>query len=664
MSKKIIIQDCFHPGVWRHKLALVLMLLFFLNKIQAQSKTDSLLQEVKIHSRHKISNDTRLNDFSPGQKIKSIDSATLQQYQMQNMANLLTQQVPVFVKSYGFNSLATLNFRGSSSAQSAVLWNGVPVQNAALGIADVSELPVAFMNKVNIVYGGSAALWGSGNVGGALLLENDAPVFDTSKRKLSMNGATGSFGQYSGGLNGMISGQRWFFSGNIFAQTAQNNFPFTSESGIKTNMPNSKLGSDAILLKGAHKLDDRNIISLTGWYQQYKREIPPVLLETYSVKNQIDGSLRLLADWKNQSGSNKWYAKSSFIRDRISYTDSSILLHTENVVYQYFQEVGWKKELGGLGRILLFVPLQISWLPQQGNVNTKQQDKLAIASAWDVKRFNERLDIALNARAERIINHSDSQVQKTVFLPGANVYGSLFHWLQIRANIQYTYRTPSLNELYYFPGGNINLKPERGWSEDAGYTIKLKTGGFTFYHDASLFSRDIHDWIIWLGGAIWTPHNIAEVHSRGMETENSITYTVGDWKFHVGINTAYVLATTTSSYIFNDGSIGKQIPYAPRYNGQANLGFSYRLFSFNYNHTYTSYRFLTTDESENLPPYQTGNVQIMFSKMIKRHQLRFTGQCNNIWNESYQVVSYRPMPGINWLFGINAEIISAKSIKP
>ena len=99
------------------------------------------------------------------------------------MASLLAQQEPVFVKSYGFNGLATLNFRGSSSAQSQVLWNGVPIQNAALGIADISTLPVSFMAKVNIVYGGSAALWGSGNVGGALMLENETPVFGPGQDK-------------------------------------------------------------------------------------------------------------------------------------------------------------------------------------------------------------------------------------------------------------------------------------------------------------------------------------------------------------------------------------------------------------------------------------------------------------------------------------------------
>lgn len=637
-----------------------LILLFFTINTPAQNKSDTL-QEIKIHTKRNVSSDTRINDFSPGQKVKTIDSATLQQYQVQSMANLLTQQVPVFVKSYGFNGLATLNFRGSSSAQSTVLWNGIPIQNAALGIADVSALPVAFMNKVNIVYGGSAALWGSGNVGAALLLENDAPVFDSTLRLLSVIYGAGSFGQNMGGCNGSISGRKWYLSGNVFVQTALNDFTYTNEAGTKVNMPNSHLQSDAVLMEGAYKLGAQNVISLTGWYQQYNRQIPPELVEASSVKKQTDGSLRLLADWNKQSGSNKWYAKSSFIRDEVNYTNSAILLHTDNVVYQYYQEIGWKKELNRYGRLVLFTPLQAAWLKPQGTGKTDQQDKVALAGAYDFKYFNERLDVAVNGRVERIINNGGSLMQKNIFLPGANASYAIYNWLQVRANIQYTYRTPTLNELYYFPGGNTSLKPEQGWNEDAGYTVKAATGKFSLYHDASVFTRDIHDWILWIGGAIWTPHNIAEVHSRGVETENYFTYTIGDWKLHAGLNTAYVLATTVTSYIYNDGSIGKQIPYTPRYNGQANLGFSYRKLSVNYNHTYTGYRFTTSDESDFIHPYHTGNLQLMYQANLNKHSFWFTGQCNNIWNAQYQVVEFRPMPGINWLFGVKADIISGRN---
>ncbi|MCW3121533.1 MAG: TonB-dependent receptor [Flavipsychrobacter sp.] len=615
----------------------------------AQRKSDTL-KEVKVKGTHHVSNEVKVNEFSPGQKVKTIDSSTLQQYQLQNMASLLSQQVPVFVKSYGFNGLATLNFRGSSAAQSTVLWNGVPIQNAALGIADVSTLPVLFMSKVNIVYGGSAALWGSGNVGGALLLEHEVPVFDSGKRTLSVSGGGGSFGQYMGGVKGSASFKRWYLSANVFAQSAQNNFSYVDHNGITTKMPNGSLQSGAAMLRAAYKIDANNTVSISGWYQQYGRELPPALFETSSDKKQTDGSLRLLADWNRKTEKNTWYAKSSFIKDEVRYRDDAVMLRSDNNVYQYYQELGWRKQWGRYGQLLLFSPVQLSWLiPPSTNI-IRHQDKAALAGAYNIKRFNDRLSVAINARGEQINTQS-------FLLPGADASFALTEWLVLRANAQRTYRAPTLNELYYFPGGNPDLKPEQGWNEDAGYTLKFKAGRFTFLHDLSVYNRNIHDWIVWLGGAIWTPHNIAEVHSRGVETENNITCTMGKWNFHIGVNTSYTIATTVASYIPNDGSEGKQIPYTPRYNGQANIGFGYKQISVNYNQTYTGYRFVSTDESEYIMPYQTGNLMLMYNLMLHGHSLLLTAQANNIWDQRYEIVNGRPMPGINWLAGFRMTVL-------
>ena len=623
----------------------------------AQTGKDSTLHEVKVHGKHKVSADLKVNDFSPGQKVKAIDSVTLQQYRLQNIADLLSQQEPVFVKSYGFNGLATLSFRGASAAQSAVLWYGVPIQNAALGIADVSMLPVFATNKIDIVYGGSAALLGSGNVGGALLLENEAPFFVSDSSRLSVNMGGGSFSRIMGGVNASISRNMWYFSVNAYAQYGIDNYQYTTQQGANMLMPNDTVHSGSAMARAAYKISDKNLVSLTAWYQKDYRDIPPALFESYSDKKQGDGSIRLLADWNKQAGNNTWYAKASFIRDEVDYNDDALLLHTNNTAFQYYQEIGWKKQFYQYGQLLIFVPIQASWINIADSNKTKQQDKVALVAAYDYKHFNDRLDIAVNGRVESVISKGDTTTRQNIFLPGGDASFALTDWLVLRGNIQRTYRMPTLNELYYDPGGNAGLKPEQGWGEDAGYTVKAKLNDFTFYHDLSVYNRDIHDWIVWLGGAIWTPHNIAEVHSRGSETENSVTYTTGKWKFHVGVNTAYVLSTTVASYIYNDGSVGKQIPYTPRYNGQMNIGFSYQQFSVNYNHTYTGYRFTTTDESSYLLPYQTGNVQLTYGPVIHKHMWQFTGQCNNIWNEHYQVVAYRPMPGINWIVGFQVVIL-------
>jgi vitamin B12 transporter len=617
--------------------------------VLAQNLNDTL-KEIHVTGKHNVSADTKINEFSPGQKVRTIDSAVLQQYQLQSMANMLAQQTPVFIKSYGFNGLATLNFRGASAAQSAVLWNGVPVQNAAMGIADVSTLPIMLMNKVNVVYGGSAALWGSGNVGGALLLEQEKPSFDSGGKTLSVSAGMGSYSQYLGGLRASLSGKRWYCSANLFAQTAANNFSFTNQAGMNETMSNDHLQSASGLLQLAYLLSTQNVISLSAWYQQYDRQVPPALFEASSDKTQKDGSLRLLASWNRQTEKNTWYAKSSLIKDEVRYRDDALQIASNNDVFQYYQEIGWSRQIHPHGQLLLFAPLQLSWMPQPGSNDSQRQNKVAIAGAYNIRLFNGRMNAAINAREEMTNGHA-------TLLPGGDASFAIMHWLTVRANVQRTYRIPTLNELYYFPGGNTSLKPEQGWNEDAGYTVKLRKGRVALYHDLSVFNRDIHDWIIWLGGATWTPHNIAEVHSRGVETESNIVFKAGNWKFNAGINTSYVLATTITSYIYNDGSVGKQIPYAPRYNGQANIGANYKRLSVNYNHTYTGYRFITTDESAYLPPYQTGNVQLMYRASLGDHNLQLTGQCNNIWNQQYQVVGFRPLPGINWLIGCQLQII-------
>lgn len=658
-----------HPGPLRGRgryniviisLTIVFIMFCCANTAYAQSLGDTVrskgtLKEATIKDARKKNGDTKAGEFAPGQKITTIDTTTLQQYKMESIATLLTQQVPVFVKSYGFNGLATLSFRGASAAQSAVYWGGVPIQNAALGIADVSTLPVMFMDNVQLIYGGSSALYGSGNVGGALLLDDNM----AAGHSLWVNASTGSFGQYAGGIDVHAQWKKWRFSVKGLLQVADNDFSYTDNTGKEVKTTNSHLQGKAAMANAAYTIANAGVLGFSAWVQQYDREVPPALFEMHSDKKQVDGSVRLRAKWNSMvSKKNRWDITSSFTKDDIHYTDNAILLNTSGTVYQYFQEVRWTRALNKYGSVTLFTPLQVAWMNAPVTNLLKQQNKAALAGAYDIKLLHNRLNIAVNVRAESVDSVGfASNLSKAFLLPGADAAYRLTNWLTIRANVQKTYRVPTLNELYYYPGGNSTLKPEQGWNEDGGYAVNFTYNKWTVHHDVSVFNREIHDWIIWLGGAIWTPHNIAEVHSRGAETENRIAYTTGKWKLHLGLNTAYVLSTTVSSYLYNDGSIGKQIPYTPRYNGQLNIGFTYNRLYLNYNHTYTGYRYTVADESVYLPPYQTGNVQAMYSTNIKKHPLQLTTQCNNIWGVHYTVVASRPLPGVNFLCGVRVGVL-------
>ncbi|HEY9178540.1 MAG TPA: TonB-dependent receptor [Flavipsychrobacter sp.] len=616
---------------------------------EAGAQVTDTLKEVKIKARRakaKVANDERLNTYSPGQTIITIDSTTLEQYRFQTMANLLAQQVPVFVKSYGLNNVATLNFRGASAAQSQVYWNGIPVQNAALGIADVSLLPVELMNKVNVVYGSSSALWGSGNVGGALLIENDLPAFsDSVQFSQSASAVAGSFGHYRFGIKSALSEERFAFTVNLFGQSARNDFKYTDANDSSRRMTNAELQSGVGLVQAAYKVDDRNVVTARAWYQQYYREIPPALFETVSLKNQRDETIRLMLDWKRTGTKTATYIKTAYIRDYVWYRDTMALVDSRNFTNQVYTEAGIDHRFNEHHKLLVFTPVHLSWIDRVTQGDRYSQNRYALAASYLFTGIDERLNLSLNGRGEMVNDLA-------FLLPGLNASYDVTNWLQLRGNVQRTYRVPTLNELYYSPGGNPNLKPEKGWNEDVGYTVSVKSG-WMVRHSLSAYNRVIDDWILWLGGAIWTPHNIARVHSRGLETENRFEYKMDNVTIHIGANLSYTMATTTASYLPGDGSIGKQIPYTPLYNGQGNIGVSLKRLYVNYNHTYTGLRYITTDESFGIPSYSTGNLQLMYHLLLGGNRLQFTAQCNNLWNTQYQVVNARPMPGINWLVGLS-----------
>lgn len=615
--------------------------------ISVSAQITDTLREVKIKASkvEKISNDERVNQYIPGQEVVTIDTVHFVAYEFQDMATLLSQQVPVHVKSYGINSLATLNFRGASAAQSQVYWNGVPLQNAALGISDVSLLPVGLMNKVNVVYGSSSALWGSGNVGGALMVENEVPDFEKDGRyRQSISAVAGSFDHYRFGIKSELSTRKFSASINGFGQSVRNNFKYTLDNAEKYTT-NAALRSGVGMVQLGYKVNERNTVSFKGWYQQYYREIPPALFESVSVKNQRDESVRLLADWKRRGNKTTYYAKTAFIRDYMEYSDSLIKLKSQNAAYQFYSEIGLNYYFNENHKLLLFTPIQLSWIERFNIHDVVDQDRFAIATAYLYSGIEGKLNVSVNARGELVDDVS-------YFLPGLNASYSITKWLLVRGNIQRTYRVPTLNELYYQPGGNPNLKPEIGWNQDFGYEIREQETSFHIRHSLSFYNRNINDWIIWFGGAIWTPHNIATVHSRGLQTVNSVEYLLGKVLFKLSGSFSYTVATTAQSYLPGDGSIGKQIPYSPRYMGQANFSISWRDLYVNYNHTYTGLRYITTDESFAIPSYTLGNLQLIYAHNIRGHRLTLILQCNNVWNSNYQVVNARPMPGVNWLFGM------------
>ena len=77
------------------------------------------------------------------QKTK-FDSLALKENIALSMADILTFNSSVFVKSYGRATLSTVAFRGTSPSHTQVTWNGMRINNPMLGMTDFFHHPVLF----------------------------------------------------------------------------------------------------------------------------------------------------------------------------------------------------------------------------------------------------------------------------------------------------------------------------------------------------------------------------------------------------------------------------------------------------------------------------------------------------------------------------------------
>lgn len=626
--------------------------------ISGSTRKDSIYSDIK-------------SGYNAAQSHHTIETKYLRMFATQSLSNLIANQSSAFVKSYGINNLTTLSFRGASAAQSAVYWEGVPLQNPALGMADISMLQTGVFNKISLQYGSSSALYGSGNVGGALLLSQDVATFSPDK-KLSLMLSGGNFQRYAGVLQSHFQNTKMHLAVNLFYQNAQNNFTYTNYHFQEKEMQHAQLNALGGLASFAYNLAQKSSVKESVyfklWWQKYHRQIPAALFEQLSKKQQADRAARFLAGWQRENKQHYLYSKTAYSNELLQYTDETIFLDNLNLFHSFYHESGWQYTLkskidttksakfyNGYHHFLLFTPVQYAFVVNATTDKNPYQFRPALAFAYKFKNFSERWYINAMLRKEWVNG------TETPLVPGFGMAYNIIPEIEflpaisLKANVQKTYRLPTISELYASVVGNQNLKPEQGWNIDGGYLLewnkekKNTANAWQIKHEINLFDRNIKDWIYWLGGAVWTPHNVAQVHSRGLETMNKLQWQMQqNIAFNFDLNYTYVLSTTVRSYLPGDGSIGKQIPYSPRYNVQSNFGIVLYHFWINYNLTYTGYRFTTTDESQYLTPYTLNNIYVSYPFKLKNVGLQLSAQMHNIFDVKYQIVNGRPMPGRNF----------------
>lgn len=584
-----------------------------------------------------------------GKKTEPIDSTIKEQFNFNSIADVLSLNTPIFIKNYGPGQLSTTAFRGGNASQTAILWNGFNLQNAMLGQSDLSLMPSFLFENIDVEYGGSSSLWGSGAVGGSIHL-NNKPLFDQGL-KASTNFGAGSFGLKNISTNVIFSNRRFITSTKIYNNRSINNFNYadtTDKEHLIKQQKNASYDFLGLMQELKFLVNSKNIISVNAWINANKRRLPSFDLQSESKTYQRDDAARLTANWSFINSNFKSGLRAGFFEDKINYTDSLTSLFSRNktrtIVVENENYLTWHQH----HQFNFGLNFSSSSAFTNNYESTKTLSRVSLLVGNKFSFLKGKWLTYVSTRAEYF------SVGNLPLTGNISTEYNLTKHIALMASTAKVYRQPTLNELYWLPGGDINLKPEQGYTYEGSVNYKTQINAFSIFMSGAAYSRKIDNWILWVPGVNGNPSpiNVQQVWSRGSETTWRMHYYKNKFSYKINVVTGYVLSTVEANSQENDNTVNKQLIYTPRYTVNANVLIGYNKTALTYFNQYVGYRFTTSDNSQWLDPYQVSSLRLNYSIETKLADFIMFAACNNLLNKNYAVLQGRPMPLRNYEFGI------------
>ena len=397
-------------------------------------------------------------------------------------------------------SVSSVFLRGAEARHTLVLVDGVPINNLNFGLAAIEHIPLADVERIEIVRGNVSSLYGSDAIGGVIQIFTRQPTAtpfasvtaQAGSRGLVDVNATGSVKLASGtGLRATVEGLR----DGGFNAIRQEERPGTDpdRDGYRRHAASIGLTQEV----GAHTIgltlrDARGRIEFDSEFG------PPTQRDSSHFVEQVgtlDGRFRLTPT----------------LRVDAALTRSVDKLDASETAFPFF--VNSRSDGGQVGAEWQAAPGQ---RVTAGFEHTRQH--IASDTAYD--RDRRTID---SARVGYALDRGQHQLQLNARHDRYSDFGSANTWLAAygyqltpawRASVSAStgFRAPSFNDLFFpFGIGNPDLRPEHVRSAEIGLQYVLRDQELR----ATLFQNRFHDLI----GADSAFHsiNVGRARNRGLE---------------------------------------------------------------------------------------------------------------------------------------------------
>lgn len=598
-------------------------------------------------------------DYTSSTKQQSVDSTFLQNLSHADLGEVLSSYTPVYIRSYGKGSLATASFRGTGANHTQLMWNDFRVNSPMLGQSDFSMVPTSFFDKVELYYGGASLAKSEGGLGGNICLYNKP--FATTSPMVYLVQSIGSFNTYSTSA-GLNLGKKKFNSDTrIIFQTAENDFTYYNDAIAppqEMQQRNASYRNGGFTQQFHFRPNANQTISLASWTQWNHREIPPVMSKAEANKNlkeyEDDFFSRNTLAWayhKNKTKlkvSGAWFFENyeyhqELFNDNSGQTDT--IIDSQNETNGVFLKVNYTTSFKYGIALSAGMNNDYDQVKSNNYATFKSRNSTGIFVKLE-KDFIERIKLSLLTRAQL----TDGDMLPLMPLLGLNIKLLNKHDFYFRGSVSRNYHLPTLNDLYWNPGGNEDLGPEDGYELEGGLNYIVSPGGkLLIKADLTAYATRVNNWIQWVenGTVFWTPENISKVFSRGLECSVQIQGEAGRVNYLFYTQYAFTRTTNISEQSVELGTDAQQMIYIPEHAANAYLKLAMYGFSFDWNiHVVGEQNAV----GEQLPAYILNDLS--FGKVLHFGGSSFNIRCraNNIFNTDYQSVSARAMPGRNFEF--------------
>lgn len=566
-----------------------------------------------------------------------------------NLGEALQQTTGIFVKGYGSGGVATLSLRGTGANHTKVYWNNLDVSSPSLGLTDLSTLPVAAFDQLQLQYGFAGLSDGSGALGGNLRLSNHAQWQGASQ--LAFRQMAGSFGRYQSTLKAEYGNQRFRAQTGLYYYRARNNFNFPDIS--QPDRPQRELQNASNEQVGAYQNmywrgQSSQLWSLKTRFQNTNRQLPPPLTANPNQYDRMeDRSLNAIVEWKKVANeSNQWLANSGLVMANNIFKSGGDTITGNN------RFSSWQNNLRKKGQLDSSITWEagghyrFEWAQSPAFANAVQRHYSSVFAQAE-KNWGKGWRSELLLRQE-LVNQKISPLIGSIGATYQPVAGQIW-----RLNMARNYRFPTLNDRFWQPGGNPLLQPEKSWSAELGYSQKdsLPKGGKIEWSGTAFYNQ-VTNWIQWsVLGNIWRPQNLKEVRNYGLELSTRGFANISkSWKITHELNYTYTQSLVTKVLNPNAGEAGNSLPYVPRHKIVAGLGTQYKLWELRLQQQLTDRYFTNSGNSTYMPAYHLAQASLRHRDVLPRQkatlQMAFT--VHNLYDRPYQIMPFRPEPGIHY----------------